>query len=163
SQAVVIIKDTPGVSVSKKKTPAKGKRSKDILSDATLTKAAQLKEATKQSKKDFHISHVSGSDEGTGTKPGVPDVPKYDSESKKESWGGSGEEEDDKDDTKDDNDNDGNDDDGDNDSNDDDGNNDGNDDDGDNDDNDDDSDDKRTKSDRDENPNLNQSNEEHDK
>nr|GFB19013.1 hypothetical protein [Tanacetum cinerariifolium] len=25
-------------------------------------------------------------DEGTGTKPGVPDVPKYDYESEKESW-----------------------------------------------------------------------------
>nr|GEY05022.1 hypothetical protein [Tanacetum cinerariifolium] len=59
-----------------------------------------LKEATKQSKKEFHASHASGSgdgidfksgvpdeqhrktlgiDEGTGTKPGVPNVPKYDS------------------------------------------------------------------------------------
>ncbi|GJZ01716.1 retrovirus-related pol polyprotein from transposon TNT 1-94 [Tanacetum coccineum] len=54
SQARVIIKDTPGVSVSKKKTSTKGKRSKD---------------------------------EGTSTKPGVLDVPKYDSESEQESWG----------------------------------------------------------------------------
>ncbi|GKB46229.1 hypothetical protein Tco_0896982 [Tanacetum coccineum] len=69
SQAGVIIKDTPGVSVSKKKTPAKGKRSKgiEILSDVALTEATQLKE-------------ISGTDEGTGTKPGVPDIPKYDSE-----------------------------------------------------------------------------------
>ncbi|GKF83609.1 hypothetical protein Tco_0248507, partial [Tanacetum coccineum] len=72
-----------------------------------LSEAAQLKEATKRSKKDFYISQASGSgdgtdfesgvpdeqhrktsstDEGTGTKPRVPDVPKYDSESKKESW-----------------------------------------------------------------------------
>ncbi|GJV41798.1 retrovirus-related pol polyprotein from transposon TNT 1-94, partial [Tanacetum coccineum] len=150
SQAVVIIKDTLGVSVSKKKDPAKGKRSKgiEILFDAALTEAAQLKEATKQSKKDFHISHASGSgdgtdfesrvpddqqrkisgaDEGTSTKPGVPDVPKYDSKSDKESWSDSGEEDDDvKDDSEDESDDDK-----------------GIDDDGDNDDNDDDSDDER--------------------
>ncbi|GKE76348.1 hypothetical protein Tco_1542468, partial [Tanacetum coccineum] len=84
-----------------------------------LSETAQLKEATKQSKKDFHISHASGSgdgidfesgvpdekqrkisgtNEGTGTKPGVPDVPKYDSKSEKKSWGNSGEEEEDDDD-----------------------------------------------------------------
>ncbi|GJS82860.1 hypothetical protein Tco_0749401 [Tanacetum coccineum] len=34
-------------------------------------------------------------DEGTGTKLGVPDVPKYDSENEKVSWGDSGEEDDD--------------------------------------------------------------------
>ncbi|GKB82659.1 hypothetical protein Tco_0949554, partial [Tanacetum coccineum] len=82
-------------------------------------------------------------DEGTGAKPGVPDVPKYDYESDKESWADSGEEDDDdEDNTKDDegnDDSDGNDDD---------------DDDGD-------SDNERTESDRDENPNLNQSNKEH--
>ncbi|GJX60116.1 hypothetical protein Tco_0291506, partial [Tanacetum coccineum] len=94
-------------SVSKKKDPTKGKRSKgiEILFDAALTEAAQLKEATKQSKKDFHISHasdsgdgtdfelgvpdekqrkISGADEGTSTKLGVPDVPKYDSERRKD-------------------------------------------------------------------------------
>ncbi|GJR51884.1 hypothetical protein Tco_1402405 [Tanacetum coccineum] len=86
---------------------------------------------------------ISGTDEETGTKPGVPDVPKYDSESKKESWGDSGEEDDD-DDDEDESDDDK-----------------GNDDDGDNDDNDDDSADERTESDRDENPNLNQSSKEH--
>ncbi|GJR71258.1 retrovirus-related pol polyprotein from transposon TNT 1-94 [Tanacetum coccineum] len=111
-QAGVIIKDTPGVSVSKKKAPAKGKRSKgiEILSDVALLEAAILKEAKKRSKKDFHISQASGSgdgvssqpkvldeskdkttctDEGTGTKPGVPDVPKYQSESDDESRGNS--------------------------------------------------------------------------
>ncbi|GJW14190.1 hypothetical protein Tco_0018323 [Tanacetum coccineum] len=88
--------------------------------------------------------------EGIGTKPGVPDVPKYDSESKKESWGDSREEDyDDEDDTEDESNNDCNDDDN------------GNDDDGDNDDNNDDSIDERTESDKDENPNLIQSNEEH--
>ncbi|GKD73922.1 hypothetical protein Tco_1332204, partial [Tanacetum coccineum] len=63
SPAGVIIKDTP--------------------------EAAQLKEATKGSKKDLHISQASGSDEGTGTKPGVPNVPKYQSKSDDESWGDS--------------------------------------------------------------------------
>ncbi|GKC57276.1 hypothetical protein Tco_1084874 [Tanacetum coccineum] len=122
-------------------------------SDASLkkkpvqaTKAEQIKLATKRSKKDFHVSHVSGSgdgvdtqskvpdeqqqktsgiDEGTHTIPGVPDVPPYESESDKESWGDIEDEED-------------NDDDG----------------DGESDDHDDDSDDERTKSDREEIPDL---------
>ncbi|GKD18653.1 hypothetical protein Tco_1207811, partial [Tanacetum coccineum] len=159
---------------TKKKAPAKTDRGKglNVLSEVALSEAAQLKEVTKRRKKDFHISHASGSgngtdfesevpdekqrkisgtDEGTGTKPGVPDVPKYDFESEKESWGDSGEEDDDdEDDTEEESDNDGNDDDGDDD-----------DDDGDNDDNNDDSDHERTESDIDENLNLNQSNEEH--
>ncbi|GKF19156.1 hypothetical protein Tco_0067794, partial [Tanacetum coccineum] len=74
------------------------------------------------------------------------DVPKYDSESDKESWGDSGEEDDDvEDDTEDDEGNNGDDD------------NDGDDNDGNDDD---DSDHKRTESDRDENLNLNQEEEE---
>ncbi|GKE19681.1 hypothetical protein Tco_1427258, partial [Tanacetum coccineum] len=118
--AGVAIRDTPGASVSKKKAPAKADRSKgiEILSDVALSEAAQLKEATKRSKKDYHISQASGSgdgtdfesgvpdeqqrktsDEGTSTKPGVPDVPTYDSESENESWGDS---EDDNDDDSDD-------------------------------------------------------------
>ncbi|GKF92627.1 hypothetical protein Tco_0279346, partial [Tanacetum coccineum] len=149
---------------TKKKAPVKADRGKglNVLLEVALSEVAQLKEVTKRSKKDFHISYESGSgdgtdfesgvpdeqqrnisstDEGTGTKLGVPNVPKYDSESKKESWGDGGEEDDyDEYDTEDESDNDGNDDDGDNDGNDDDGDNDGNDNDGDNDDNDDDSD-----------------------
>nr|GEZ20642.1 hypothetical protein [Tanacetum cinerariifolium] len=74
------------------------------------------------------------SDEGIGTKPEGPDVPPYESESNKESWGDS-EDEDDKDDDDGDNDND-----------------------GESDDHDDDSDDERTKSDSDEIPDLNQTN-----
>ncbi|GKC13761.1 hypothetical protein Tco_1010543, partial [Tanacetum coccineum] len=127
-----------------KKTKAKGLV---VLSEVALTKAEQIKLATKRSKKDFHVSHASGSgdgvdtqsmvpdeqqlktsgiDEGTGTIPGVLDVPPYESESDKESWVTS-EDEDNNDD-----------DDGDNY------------DDGDSDDHDDDSDDKRTEFDRDE-------------
>ncbi|GKE54545.1 hypothetical protein Tco_1489701 [Tanacetum coccineum] len=88
---------------------------------------------------------ISSTNKRTSTKSGVPDVPKYDSESEKESWGDSGKEDDDddEDDTEDEIDNDSNDDDG------------------DNDDNDDDSNHERTESNRDEYPNLNQSNEEH--
>ncbi|GJY32584.1 hypothetical protein Tco_0417053 [Tanacetum coccineum] len=95
---------------TKKKTLFKADRGKglNVLSEVALSEAAQLKEATKRSKKDLHISQASGSgdgtdfesgvpdeqhlkttgaDERTGIIPGVPDVPKYDSESEKESWG----------------------------------------------------------------------------
>ncbi|GKA55127.1 hypothetical protein Tco_0754076 [Tanacetum coccineum] len=98
----------------------------------------------KPTKKKALIKADRGKGDGTDFESGVPGVPKYDYESKKESWGDNGEEEDDdEDDTEDESDNDGNDDDG------------------GNDDNDDDSDDKRTESDKDKNPNLNLSNEEH--
>nr|GEW16453.1 hypothetical protein [Tanacetum cinerariifolium] len=96
----------------KKKAPVKADRGKclNVLSEVALPKAAQLKEATKRRKKDFHISQangsgnrtgfesrvtneqqrkLSGTDEITGAKPGVPDVPKYDYKSDKESWGDS--------------------------------------------------------------------------
>ncbi|GJV91937.1 retrovirus-related pol polyprotein from transposon TNT 1-94 [Tanacetum coccineum] len=118
STAGVIIRDTPGVSVSKKKSPAKGDKGKgmELLSDAALLEAAQVKEALQKSKKDSHMLHASGSgdgvgsqpkvpdesedkttgtDEGTGTKPRVPDVPTYDSESENESWGDSKDDNDD--------------------------------------------------------------------
>ncbi|GJT20187.1 hypothetical protein Tco_0878893 [Tanacetum coccineum] len=58
-----------------KKTKAKGLA---VLSEVSLTEAEQIKLDTKRSKKDFHVSHASGS--------GVPDVPPYKSESDKESW-----------------------------------------------------------------------------
>ncbi|GJV31836.1 hypothetical protein Tco_1392236 [Tanacetum coccineum] len=160
---------------TKNKASAKTDRGKglNVLSEVALSEAAQLKEVTKQRKKDFHISHVSGSGNGTNFESGVPDEKqrmisgtdagtgtktrvgsrmehKNDFECEKESWGDSGEEDDDdEDDTEEESDNDGNDDDGDDD------------DDGDNDDNNDDSDHERTESDIDENLNLNQSNEEH--
>ncbi|GJS21451.1 hypothetical protein Tco_0450083 [Tanacetum coccineum] len=96
-----------------------------------------------QSKTDFHGSHAggSGTDEGTGYKPGVPDVPKYDFDSDKESWGNNEEEDDDNVEESDDQDND-----------------DDNDDDDMNDD--EETDSERTKSDRDENPDPNLTNEE---
>ncbi|GJX04596.1 hypothetical protein Tco_0190512 [Tanacetum coccineum] len=83
SQAGVTIKDTLGVFVSKKRALAKGKISKV---DGTDFESWVLDEQQHK---------ISGTNEGTGTKPGVPDVPKYDSKSKKKSWGDSGEEDDD--------------------------------------------------------------------
>ncbi|GKA59705.1 hypothetical protein Tco_0759018 [Tanacetum coccineum] len=93
---------------NKKKQPAKKTKAKGlaVLSEVALTEAEQLKLATKRSKKDFHMSHASGLgdgvniqskvpdeqqqktsdiDEGTGTIPGVSDVPTYEFKSKKES------------------------------------------------------------------------------
>nr|GFA00777.1 putative reverse transcriptase domain-containing protein [Tanacetum cinerariifolium] len=97
--ASVVIKDTLGESVSKKKSPVKADKGKglDVLSELALSEAAQLRKATKRSKKDFHISHAdgSGTDEGTSSKPRVLDVPKYDLESDKVSWGYSDEEDND--------------------------------------------------------------------
>ncbi|GKD90516.1 hypothetical protein Tco_1366023, partial [Tanacetum coccineum] len=131
---------------TKKKTPVRAGRGKglNVLSKVALSEAPQLKEVTKQSKKDFHISHASGLGDRTDFELGVPDE-----QQRKISE----EEEDDDDDTKDDDDNDGNDDGDDSDGNDDDDDNDGNDDD--------DSEYERTESDRDENSNLIPSNKEH--
>nr|GEZ46828.1 hypothetical protein [Tanacetum cinerariifolium] len=115
-----VIRDTLGVLVSKKKAPAKGDRGKGIefLFDFALLEA--------KSKKDSHMLHASGSgdvvgfqlkvpnesedkttgtDKGTGTKPGVLNVPSYESDSDNESWRDS---EDASDDTNDDDDDDDN-------------------------------------------------------
>ncbi|GJU52238.1 hypothetical protein Tco_1225952 [Tanacetum coccineum] len=103
---------------TKKKTPVKANRGKglNVLSEVALSEAAQLTEATKRSKKYFHISQesvsgdgtnfesgvpdeqhlkITGADEGTCIIPGVLNVPKYDYKSEKESWGNSGEEDED--------------------------------------------------------------------
>ncbi|GKF06241.1 hypothetical protein Tco_0036909, partial [Tanacetum coccineum] len=73
--AGVIIRDTPGMSVSKKKAPPKGDRGKgmELLFDAALIEAAQVKEALQKSKKDSHMLHASGSGDGVGSQPKVPD------------------------------------------------------------------------------------------
>ncbi|GJX64690.1 hypothetical protein Tco_0299033 [Tanacetum coccineum] len=128
---------------TKKKTPIKADRGNglNVLSEVALFEAAQLKEATKQSKKYFHISHASGSGDGTNFESGVLDEQQCKISGTDE---GTEENDDDEDDSKDESDDDK-----------------GNDDDGDNDGNNDDSDHERTESDIDENPNLNQSSEEH--
>ncbi|GJU55694.1 hypothetical protein Tco_1229408 [Tanacetum coccineum] len=78
----------------------------DLLSEVALSKKAQMKEARKKSLRDFHKTHPSGSgtvvekppsvekitptitSEGTGDKPGVPDVTNDDSsERESKSWG----------------------------------------------------------------------------
>ncbi|GJY18082.1 hypothetical protein Tco_0389573 [Tanacetum coccineum] len=106
--AGVVIRDTPVMSLSKKKekvTVEKGKGI-DLLSEVALTKEAQYEEVRKKSLRDFHKTHLSSSgivtkiapsvekikpfvtNEGTGAKPGVPDVTKEEStESEAESWG----------------------------------------------------------------------------
>ncbi|GKE17907.1 hypothetical protein Tco_1425484 [Tanacetum coccineum] len=110
--AGVVIKDTPGVSMSKKKAPTKVDSGKGInlLSDVALLEAAQLKKVLKKSKQDTHMLHASGPGDrvgsqpkvpdksqdkttgkykGTGTKPRVLDVPKDQSKSENKSWGDS--------------------------------------------------------------------------
>ncbi|GKE90257.1 hypothetical protein Tco_1567732, partial [Tanacetum coccineum] len=71
----VVIRDTPGVSVSKKKAPAKVDRGRgmDLLSEAALLEDAQLKKALKKSKQETHKLHVSGSGDGVGSQSKVPD------------------------------------------------------------------------------------------
>ncbi|GJV81829.1 hypothetical protein Tco_1517699, partial [Tanacetum coccineum] len=64
---------------SMKKQPTQGL---ETLSEVALTEEEQMRIVTKRSLTEFHSSHVSGSgaDEGTSVTPGVPDVPKYESE-----------------------------------------------------------------------------------
>ncbi|GJR88454.1 hypothetical protein Tco_0212465 [Tanacetum coccineum] len=69
---------------AKKKQPAKTSKAKGLtmLSEVALTEAEQMKLAIKRSLIETHSSHASGSsiNEGTGSKPGVPDVPTYESD-----------------------------------------------------------------------------------
>ncbi|GKB42483.1 hypothetical protein Tco_0887425 [Tanacetum coccineum] len=78
----------------KKKQPAQGL---ETLSEIALSEAEQMKIALERSKTQQHSSHASGSgaDEGTGVKPGVPDVPTYGSDDEQISWKSSEEEDDD--------------------------------------------------------------------
>ncbi|GJU63674.1 hypothetical protein Tco_1245509 [Tanacetum coccineum] len=100
---------------AKKKQPAKTSKAKGltVLSEVALTEAEQIKLAIKRSLIQTHNSHASGlgADEGTGGKPGVPDVPTYESDDEQISWKSSDEEDDDDDnDNDEDNDDDDNDD-----------------------------------------------------
>nr|GEY16179.1 copia protein [Tanacetum cinerariifolium] len=71
---------------AKEKQPAKAKSPSDP-SEAARTEAEQLKIVLRRSREETHISQWGGSrtDKGTGSKPGVPDVPSDDSE-KEISW-----------------------------------------------------------------------------
>nr|GEY62593.1 hypothetical protein [Tanacetum cinerariifolium] len=68
----------------KGKQAAKASKAKSLstLFEVAMTEAQQLKLATKRSLQETHISQASGfgADEGTGTLPGVPDVPTDESE-----------------------------------------------------------------------------------
>nr|GEV42282.1 hypothetical protein [Tanacetum cinerariifolium] len=71
----VVIRDTPVVSVSKKKAQAKVDRGKgmDLLSDVALLEAAQLKKVLKKSNQDNHMLHASSSSNEVGSQPKVHD------------------------------------------------------------------------------------------
>nr|GFA00043.1 hypothetical protein [Tanacetum cinerariifolium] len=74
--------------------------------DVERTEAKQLKIVLKRSRQEMHISqqHSSGTDEGTGSRPGVLDVPSDDSE-EEFSWNSSDDEDDDAEKVNDDDDN----------------------------------------------------------
>nr|GFD00198.1 hypothetical protein [Tanacetum cinerariifolium] len=79
----------------KRKQAAKAFKAKSLstLSEVAMTEAQQLKLATKRSLQQTYISQASSSgvDEGTGTLPGVPDVPTNESE-EEISWNSTDEE-----------------------------------------------------------------------
>ncbi|GJS60256.1 hypothetical protein Tco_0655040 [Tanacetum coccineum] len=106
--AGIVIRETPvkTKSTGKEKVDVSRGKGIDLLSEVALAEKAQLKEVRKKSLRDFHKTHPSGSgtvaekppsvekitptvtSEGTGDKPGVPDVTEDDStESESESWG----------------------------------------------------------------------------
>ncbi|GJX31931.1 hypothetical protein Tco_0241786 [Tanacetum coccineum] len=108
--AGVVIREAPVETKSKSKEKEKVDVTRgkgiELLSEVALTEEAQMKEVRKKSLRDFHKTHPSGSgtvakkpqsvdkitptvtSEGTGDKPGVPDVTEDDStESESESWG----------------------------------------------------------------------------
>ncbi|GKD14092.1 retrovirus-related pol polyprotein from transposon TNT 1-94, partial [Tanacetum coccineum] len=62
-----------------KKQPTQGL---ETLSEVALTEEEQMRIVTKRSLTEYHSSHASrsGANKGTGVTPGVPDVPKYESE-----------------------------------------------------------------------------------
>ncbi|GKD19963.1 hypothetical protein Tco_1209121, partial [Tanacetum coccineum] len=72
------IRDTPGISVSKKKAPATTDRSKgiDFLSEAALFEEVQVKNVLKMSQRETTIHQAGGSGDGAGFQPEVLDEPK---------------------------------------------------------------------------------------
>ncbi|GKB31633.1 hypothetical protein Tco_0871034 [Tanacetum coccineum] len=96
----VVIRYTPGVSVSKKKALVKADRGKgiELLSDAALLEDTQLKKYLKKSRKETHKLQASGSSEGANfdIRGSVLDVSKADSfDIDDKSWGNSEDESDD--------------------------------------------------------------------
>nr|GEV42906.1 hypothetical protein [Tanacetum cinerariifolium] len=74
----VQIKDTHGVSVSKKKTLARAERNKciDLLSEVALLEEVKMKKAIKISKRETHLHQAGGLGDGSSLEPEVPDEPK---------------------------------------------------------------------------------------
>ncbi|GKF43881.1 hypothetical protein Tco_0130433, partial [Tanacetum coccineum] len=70
----VVVRDTPGKSISKKKVPAKTDRGKviELLSDAALLEEARLKKTLRKSKQETHKLQASGSSEGADFELDVP-------------------------------------------------------------------------------------------
>ncbi|GJT95536.1 retrovirus-related pol polyprotein from transposon TNT 1-94 [Tanacetum coccineum] len=109
-------KSTPAKEDVSSKKPSRKKSTGVVIRDTPI---AQLKKVLKRSKQDTHMLHASGSDDGVGSQPKVPDelqdkttgtnkgigtilripdVPKDQSESENESWGESGDDDDSNDD-----------------------------------------------------------------
>ncbi|GJW61941.1 hypothetical protein Tco_0111276 [Tanacetum coccineum] len=84
----VVIRDTLGVSASKKKAQAKADRGKDIelLSDAALLEDAQLKKALMKSRQETHNLQASGSSEGADFESEVPNESKAKSSDTRDSY-----------------------------------------------------------------------------
>ncbi|GKB31609.1 hypothetical protein Tco_0871010, partial [Tanacetum coccineum] len=81
--AGVVIRDTPSVSVSKKKAPLR------LIEVKMMETDFESGDPYEQQRK------TSGTNEGTSTTPGVPDAPNYQSESDDESWGDNEDDDDD--------------------------------------------------------------------
>ncbi|GJS66367.1 hypothetical protein Tco_0680931 [Tanacetum coccineum] len=107
SKGKIITTLAKGDKPAKKKQSATKSKGLTVLSEVALTKAEQMKLALERSKIQTHSSHASGScdgvdtqskvpdeqqqnlsgtNEGAGDKPVVPNVPEYRSESEEESW-----------------------------------------------------------------------------
>nr|GEZ80006.1 hypothetical protein [Tanacetum cinerariifolium] len=91
-----IVAATPRLTAAAKgKQPAKATKAKSpsTLLEVAMTEAEQLKLVLKRSRQQMHISQSggSGTDEGTGSKPRVPDVPTDESEEEL-SWNSSDDE-----------------------------------------------------------------------
>ncbi|GKD69189.1 hypothetical protein Tco_1323279, partial [Tanacetum coccineum] len=88
---------TPKPKTTKKKANSEASPKTNTTQATKGKKNQQLKLVIERSKTQTHSSHASGSSayEGTGVKPGVPDVPSYNSNDEQISWKSSDEEDDD--------------------------------------------------------------------
>ncbi|GKF69982.1 hypothetical protein Tco_0203039, partial [Tanacetum coccineum] len=97
---------TPPTDKKKKASNTSKAKGITVLSEVALLESEQMELAIKRSLIQTHGSHASGSgtDEGTGDKPGVPDVLTYPSDDEQISWKSTDEEDDDNEQTNSDND-----------------------------------------------------------